>query len=87
MWPLTQDGSRRARPCEVVKRKGKGMKIKKEPIDPARLRTVPRGGFSWIDRRFVRIPAKPITDSGRFRSPVPDEADRPGAERRWLLSL
>ena len=30
------------------------MKIKKEPIDPARLRTVPRTGFSWIDRRFVR---------------------------------
>ena len=30
------------------------MKIKKEPIDPAHLRTVPRGGFSWIDRRFVR---------------------------------
>ncbi len=30
------------------------MKIKKEPIDPARLRSVPRGGFSWIDRRFVR---------------------------------
>jgi len=30
------------------------MKFKKEPIDPARLRTVPRGGFSWIDRRFVR---------------------------------
>lgn len=30
------------------------MRIKKEPIDPARLRMVPRGGFSWIDRRFVR---------------------------------
>jgi hypothetical protein len=30
------------------------MKVKKEPIDPARLRIVPRGGFSWIDRRFVR---------------------------------
>jgi hypothetical protein len=52
MWPLTQDGPRRARPWEVVKRKG--MKVKKEPIDPTRLRTVPRGGFSWIDRRFVR---------------------------------
>lgn len=30
------------------------MKVNKEPIDPARIRTVPREGFSWIDRRFVR---------------------------------
>jgi hypothetical protein len=30
------------------------MKVKKEPIDPARLRTLPQAGFSWIDRRFVR---------------------------------
>ncbi len=28
--------------------------IKKEPIDPTHLREVPREGFSWIDRRFVR---------------------------------
>ena len=28
--------------------------IKKDPIDPTRLRKVPREGFSWIDRRFVR---------------------------------
>ncbi len=30
------------------------MKVNKEPIDPTRIRTVPREGFSWIDRRFVR---------------------------------
>jgi hypothetical protein len=30
------------------------MKVHKEPIDPARIRKVPREGFSWIDRRFVR---------------------------------
>jgi len=30
------------------------MKVNKEPIDPARIRMVPREGFSWIDRRFVR---------------------------------
>jgi len=32
----------------------KNMKVKKEPIDSARLRVLPRDGFSWIDRRFVR---------------------------------
>lgn len=26
----------------------------KSPIDPQRLRRIPRCGFSWIDRRFVR---------------------------------
>ena len=30
------------------------VKLKKDPIDPTRIRTVPCGGFSWIDRRFVR---------------------------------
>ena len=39
--------------------------IKKEPIDPTRLRKVPREGFSWIDRRFVR---------GGFTDELPGEA-------------
>ena len=30
------------------------MNVKKQPIDPARVRCIPPGGFSWIDRRFVR---------------------------------
>lgn len=30
------------------------MLVNKEPLDPARIRTVPREGFSWIDRRFIR---------------------------------
>lgn len=30
------------------------MSVKKDPIDPDRIRTIPPGGFSWIDRRFVR---------------------------------
>jgi hypothetical protein len=34
--------------------KRKDMKVNKVPIDPARIRTLPRDGFSWIDRRFVR---------------------------------
>ena len=29
-------------------------RIKKVPIDPDRIRTIPPDGFSWIDRRFVR---------------------------------
>jgi len=28
--------------------------VKKVPIDPGRIRTIPPEGFSWIDRRFVR---------------------------------
>jgi hypothetical protein len=28
--------------------------VKKSPIDPDRIRTIPPEGFSWIDRRFVR---------------------------------
>lgn len=28
--------------------------VKKEPIDPERIRRIPAEGFSWIDRRFVR---------------------------------
>lgn len=30
------------------------MSVRKEPIDPEHVRSVPREGFSWIDRRFVR---------------------------------
>ena len=30
------------------------MRVKKEVIDPDRIREVPREGFSWMDRRFVR---------------------------------
>jgi hypothetical protein len=30
------------------------MAVKKVPIDPDRVRKIPREGFSWIDRRFVR---------------------------------
>jgi hypothetical protein len=30
------------------------MKVKKSPLDPARIRVIPSEGFSWIDRRFVR---------------------------------
>ena len=30
------------------------MRIPKSPLAPTRLRRIPRGGFSWIDRRFVR---------------------------------
>jgi len=26
----------------------------REPIDPGRVRALPREGFSWLDRRFVR---------------------------------
>jgi hypothetical protein len=28
--------------------------VKKTPIDPQRIRSIPPEGFSWIDRRFVR---------------------------------
>jgi hypothetical protein len=35
-------------------REEKSMKVQNKPIDPARLRSVPQEGFSWIDRRFVR---------------------------------
>jgi len=45
--------------------KRKNLKVRKEPIDPDRLRTVPRAGFSWIDRRFVRE---------GFIEPLPREA-------------
>ena len=30
------------------------MIVKKIPIDPRRVRQIPREGFSWIDRRLVR---------------------------------
>lgn len=29
-------------------------KVQKKPIDPERLRCLPKAGFSWIDRRVVR---------------------------------
>ncbi len=30
------------------------MKVRKKPIDPGRIRTIPSEGYSWIDRRFIR---------------------------------
>jgi hypothetical protein len=30
------------------------MAVKKAPIEPDRIRRIPRGGFSWIDRKFIR---------------------------------
>lgn len=30
------------------------MKFKKNPIDPESIRTIPKDGFSWIDRKFIR---------------------------------
>ena len=41
------------------------MSVKKELIDPERVRLIPPGGFSWIDRRFVRE---------GFIGPLPPEA-------------
>lgn len=38
-------------PRERVKR---DARVQKQPIDPARIRSIPQEGFSWIDRRFVR---------------------------------
>lgn len=29
-------------------------RIEKHPLDPAKIRIVPKSGFSWIDRRLVR---------------------------------
>jgi hypothetical protein len=29
-------------------------RVEKHPLDPAKIRTVPKSGFSWIDRRLVR---------------------------------
>jgi hypothetical protein len=40
------------RPGKVLKRKF--MKFTKEVLDPQRVRKIPKEGFSWIDRRFVR---------------------------------
>lgn len=31
------------------------MTVKKVPIDPDRVRKIPQEGFSWIDRRFIRM--------------------------------
>jgi hypothetical protein len=36
-----------------------------------------------LRRYLVRIPAKPIGQSRRSRSPVPEHRDHPGAWRRW----
>ena len=43
-------------PGDTDARRGavKRREVKKRPIDPERLRTIPPEGFSWIDRRFVR---------------------------------
>jgi len=32
----------------------KRKQVEKRPIDPRRIRRIPKEGFSWIDRRFVR---------------------------------
>lgn len=50
-------------PRERVKRRG--ARVEKQPIDPARIRSIPLEGFSWIDRRFVRE---------GFIEPLPPEA-------------
>lgn len=36
------------------------MKIDKRPIVPQRVRRPPRGGWSWIDRRFLRHHAEAL---------------------------
>ena len=41
------------------------MSVKRELIDPERVRRIPAEGFSWIDRRFVRE---------GFIGPLPPEA-------------
>ena len=41
--------------------------VKKAPIDPYRIRTIPPEGFSWIDRRFVREGfIKPLEKNAAF---------------------
>jgi len=37
------------------------MKIDKRPVVPQRLRRVPREGWSWIDRRFLRHHASALS--------------------------
>jgi len=37
------------------------MKIDKRPIVPGRIRRVPREGWSWIDRRFLRHHASELS--------------------------
>lgn len=37
------------------------MKIDKRPIAPERIRRVPREGWSWIDRRFLRHHASELS--------------------------
>lgn len=47
--------SRRRSSGEGAWARGKhAMKVKREPIDPRRVRSVPPEGFSWVDRRFLR---------------------------------
>jgi hypothetical protein len=42
-------------------------KVRKAPIDPDRIRTIPPEGFSWIDRRFVREGfIKPLEKNAAF---------------------
>jgi hypothetical protein len=38
----------------VIEMKRKRRAVRKEPIDPERIRHIPEEGFSWVDRRFVR---------------------------------
>lgn len=37
------------------------MKIRKQPFVPDRIRRPPKEGFSWIDRRFLRVYVAPLT--------------------------
>jgi hypothetical protein len=40
--------------------------IAKHPLHPKRVRRPPRQGFSWIDRRFLRIHAKQLSPEAIF---------------------
>ena len=40
--------------------------IAKHPLCPDRLRRPPREGFSWIDRRFLRVHAKRLSAEAIF---------------------
>ena len=40
--------------------------IAKHPLCPERVRRPPREGFSWIDRRFLRVHAKRLTPEANY---------------------
>ena len=44
------------------------MTVTKTPIDPTRIRQLPIGGFSWINRRFIR--GGYIRNQSNFRSQI-----------------